>query len=141
MEKWRERYYKAKVFNAIDKHYTQQIADLTAQNQADAATIARLQEERDLARGAAERFAEDQARIAPDQMSDFNQRALVLFLQGDIEKALDVLYQETLRAAVAAARENRAQADRDLENAVEAYLLRAQILATQFRFEKHNRPT
>ena len=136
VEKWRRRYYELKTFSAIEEHYEREIAKLTAQNQADAATIADLQEERDLARGAAEKLAEVLAQIAPDQMSELYQRALALFLQGEVEEALDVLDQETLREAVAAARQNGANADRDLENAVESYLLRAQILTTQFRFEE-----
>jgi tetratricopeptide (TPR) repeat protein len=130
------RFYRLKSMEAIDKAYRKQLEDLRAQHQASTVAIAKLRKERDQAVAAAEKAAEDYARLKPDQTSDLYREAMSLFLRGNVAEALKVLDEEKLHRSLGAARLGKAMAEKAMAEAVQGYLLRARLLTTQFRFDE-----
>jgi hypothetical protein len=130
------RFYRLKSMEAIDKAYRKQLEDLRAQHQASTVAIAKLRKERDQAVAAAEKAAEDYARLKPDQTSDLYREAMSLFLRGNVAEALKVLDEEKLHRSLGAARLGKTKAEKAMAEAVHGYLLRARLLTTQFRFDE-----
>jgi tetratricopeptide (TPR) repeat protein len=123
------RLYRLKSFEAIEARYQEQVRELQAKGEATSAELGKLRQERDQAKAAAEKAAEELARVKPEEVSELYQRAMGLFLAGQVDDALQVLDDEKLRqAAEAAARQSR--------QVVENYLLKARILTTQFKFNE-----
>src|ERR1039458_2300522 len=58
------------------------------------------------------------------------------FLDGKVDRALQVLDDAKLRAMVRTANERKTVAEQAIRQATNAYLLRAQLLTSQFRFEE-----
>src|SRR5262249_54815703 len=101
-------------------------------HRADAAALAQLQKERDQAKAAADKAAEELAKNQPGQGSGLYRQAKRLFLDGKVDEAIQLLEDEKLRQAVA-------QAKQALEDAVQGWLLKAQMLTLKFRFEEAER--
>ena len=57
-----------------------------------------------------------------------------MFLAGKVAEAVQVLDAEKLKRSVDAARRKKAEAEKALAEAIESYLLKAQLLTIQFRF-------
>ena len=121
-EEMARRFYKLKSVEAIDKTYRKKFEE--AQN-ASAAELAKLGQERDQAKEAAEEVAERLAKQKPGIGSELYRTAMRLFLEGKVDQALVTLSDEKLRKLSKAAK----------EEAIQAWLLKAQLFTVQFRFD------
>ena len=101
-----------------------------------AAQLAELARQRDQAKEAAEKAAEELAKTRFDDASGLYREAMHYFLDGQLDRALQVLDDAKLHAMVQAANERKAVAEQAIRQATNAYLLRAQLLTSQFRFEE-----
>jgi tetratricopeptide (TPR) repeat protein len=57
-----------------------------------------------------------------------------LFLDGQVEQALKILDEERLRSNLAAAKQRKEEAEKEIEQAAESWVLKARLLTIQFRF-------
>jgi Tfp pilus assembly protein PilF len=130
-EEMARRYYRLRGLDAIEADYRKRLAELQSTG---SEAIGHLRQERDQARSAAEKAAEDLARAKPGQTSELYNRAMRLFLDGQIEQALKILGEERLRGDLAAAKQRKVEAEKEVEQAAESWVLKAQLLTTQFRF-------
>jgi tetratricopeptide (TPR) repeat protein len=133
-EEMARRFYRLKSFEAIEKNYKKRITELEANNQATAGALEGARNERDQAKAMADRVAEELARLKPESTSELYQQALSLFLAGKPEEALKLLDEAKLRRSVEAARQRKAEAEKEMAQAIQSYLLKAQLLTTLFRF-------
>jgi tetratricopeptide (TPR) repeat protein len=127
-EEMARRFYRLKSNEAIETTYQQKLKALEEEHRADAVALAQLQQERDQARAAAEKASEQLAKNAPGQSSELYQEAKRLFLEGKINEAINLLNDEELRQSLA-------QAKKAIADVVQAWLLKAQLLTVQFRFD------
>ena len=127
-EEMARRFYRLKSNEAIETTYEEKLKVLEDEHRADAAALAKLQQERDQARAAAEKASEELAKSQPGQSSELYQQAKRLFLEGKIDEAINLLNDEELRQSLV-------QAKKAIEDVVQAWLLKAQLLTVQFRFE------
>jgi tetratricopeptide (TPR) repeat protein len=135
-EEMARRFYQLKGFEAIERTYERRVAVLKKERKADAEALAKLGAERDQAKAAAEKAAEQLARLKPEQTSQLYEEATRLFLEGKVEEAIDFLDEEKLRRSVAAAKNLKAEAQKAINQAIQGYLLKAQLLATRFHFDE-----
>jgi tetratricopeptide (TPR) repeat protein len=135
-EEWARRFYRLKSLDAVQDAYEKRLKELEQTQSATAATVAKLREERDQAKAAAENAAEELAKLKPGETSALYAEAMSSFLKGNVEEALTILDEEKLRSSAEAASRNKAEAEMALAETVQAYLLRARILTTQFRFDE-----
>ena len=131
-EEMARRFYRLKSLEAIDETYRRKLAEVQA---TDAAAIAKLRRERDQAKAAAEKVAEGLAKEKPGTGSDLYQAAMRLFLDGKVDEALANLSDAKLQALTKAAQAQKAEAEKAMDEAVQAWLLKAQLLTVQFRFD------
>ena len=131
-EEMARRFYRLKSLEAIEETYKKKFEE--AQN-ASAAELAKLRQERDQAKEAAEKAAQELAKQKPGGGSELYQTAMRLFLDGKVDQALDTLNDEKLRELSKAAKERKAEAEKATEEAIQAWLLKAQLFTVQFRFD------
>jgi tetratricopeptide (TPR) repeat protein len=134
-EEMARRFYRLKSFDAIEETYRERVKELEDTQQATGAALTKLQQERDQAKAAAEMAAEQLAKNQPGQTSEIYLQAKRLFLDGKIDQALKLLEDEKLHRLVAKAEERRAEAEKAIEDATQAWLLKAQLLTVQLRFD------
>src|SRR6266478_3952759 len=127
-EEMARRFYVLKSLEAIDETYRKKFEE--AQN-AGAAELAKLRQERDQAKEAAEKVAEGLAKQKPGGGSELYQTAMRSFLDGKVDQALITLSDEKLRELSKAAKERKAEAGKTTE-AIQAWLLKAQLFTVQF---------
>jgi tetratricopeptide (TPR) repeat protein len=139
-EEMARRFYRLKSLEAIDETYRKKLAEVQS---ADAAEISKLRKERDQAKEAAEKVAEGLAKEKPGTGSELYQAAMRLFLDGKVDEALaklsDAKLQELTKAVKErrnAAQEQMAEAEKATDQVVRTWLLKAQLLTTQFRFDE-----
>src|SRR5260370_29144304 len=99
------RFYRLKSFDAIEGTYEKKVRELAEAHQADATALANLQKERDQAKAAAEKAAEELAKNQPGQSSEFYRQAKRLFLDGKIDEAIKLLDDEELRRSMTRAQQ------------------------------------
>ena len=87
-EEMARRFYRLKSHEAIDETYKKKFEE--AQN-ATAAELAKLRQERDQAKEAAEKAAEGLAKQKPGGGSELYRTAMQLFLDGKVDEALVTL--------------------------------------------------
>lgn len=133
-EEMARRFYRLKSFEAIDESYRKRVKELEDTQQATTTELARLRQERDQAKAAAEKTAEALAKNQPGQSSELYREAKRLFLDAKIDEALKLLDDSELRRSLAEAKERRAEADKAVEEVVQVWLLKAQLLTDQLRF-------
>src|SRR5205823_3472252 len=97
--------------------------------------LAKLRQELNQAKEAATKAAEGLAKQKPGGGSDVYRTAMRLFLDGKMKQALDTLNDEKLRELSKAAKEKKAEAEKATEEALQNWLLKAQFLTVQFRFD------
>src|SRR5439155_19023023 len=131
-EEMARRFYRLKSLEVIDETYKKKLEE--AQN-ASAAELAKLSQERDQAKEAAEKAAEGLAKQKPGGGSELYQTAMRLFLDGKVDEALEILRDEKLRELSKVAKEKKAEAEKATEEAIQDWLLRAQLLTVKFRFD------
>src|SRR6266480_5130826 len=134
-EEMTRRFYKLKSFEAIEQTYKKKLAEAEAAGAAAVAELAKLRQERDQAKDAAEKVAEGLAKEKPGAGSELYRTAMRLFLDGKVDQALDTLRDEKLRELSKAAKEKKAEAEKTTDEAIQNWLLRAQLLTVQFRFD------
>jgi tetratricopeptide (TPR) repeat protein len=135
-EEMARRFYRLKSFEAIEAAYQNRLRELKELQQATAAEFAKLKTERDQAKAAAEKAAEELARLKLGQSSELYQEAMRLFLAGRVSDALNTLDADRLRQSVEESKQRKSIAEKGLADAIQAYLLRARLLTTQFRFDE-----
>ena len=122
------RFYKLKANEAIDERFKKE-----AEN-ARPAEVAKLGEKRDQTKAAAENAAKEFAKQDPGVGSELYRKAMRLFLDGKVDEALVTLSDEKLRELSKAAKERKTEAEKTTE-AIQAWLLKAQLFTVQFRFD------
>ena len=132
LEEMAHRFYRLKSFEAIEETYKKRFEELQSKHIADAAAIAELKQERNQAKAAAEKASEGLARYQSGRSSELYQDAKRLFLDGKIDAAIELLDDKKLHPSLAETKEV-------IEDVVQAWLLKAQILTVQFRFEDAER--
>src|SRR6266550_469539 len=130
-EEMARRFYKLKSVEAIDETYKKKLED--AQN-ASAAELAKLRQERDQAKGATDKVVEGLAKQKPGGGSELYRTTTRLFLDGKVDRALGALSDEKLRELSKARKQGKVEAEKITEEATRAWLLKAQLLTVQFRF-------
>ncbi len=135
-EEMARRFYRLKSFDAIEETYQKHLKELEDTQQATAAALTKLQQERDQAKSAAEKASEELAKSQPGQSSELYQEAKRLFLAGKIDEAIKLLDDNKLRSSVAEAQRRREEAEKAIQAAVQAWLLKAQLFIVQFRFDE-----
>jgi tetratricopeptide (TPR) repeat protein len=133
-EEMARRFYRLKSREAIDTTYEQRLKEVSESQKSNAAELARLRQERDQARQAADQATEELARRKPEETSEIYRQAMRLFLEGKVAEALQALDAEKLKRSVDAARRKKVEAEKALAEAIESYLLKARLLTVQFRF-------
>jgi tetratricopeptide (TPR) repeat protein len=140
-EKWAGLLYRVIIDKATEEKYQQKLKALEEKYQADEAALAAekagLQKERDEAKATAEKTAEQLAKNQPGQNTELYQQAKRLFLEGKIEEAFKLLgaNDEKRRESVAQAKQAIEQQKQLIDNAVQEWLLKAQLLTVQFDFD------
>src|SRR6266480_1452573 len=117
---------------AIDETYKKKLQD--AQN-ASAAELAKLSQERDQAKGATDTVVEGLAKQKPGVGSELYRTTTRLFLDGKVDRALVALSDEKLRELSKAPKEKKVKAEKTTKEAIQAWLLKGQLLTVQFRFD------
>jgi len=133
-EGWTRQLYRLKSLVATEQEYKRRVKELEESNQLTAAKMSALQKERDQALAAAEKAADELARLKPGDATDLYAEAMSLFLQGKVQRALSVLDHQKLQQSIDAARKKKEEAEQELNRSVQAYLLKARLLNTQFQF-------
>jgi tetratricopeptide (TPR) repeat protein len=140
-EKWAGLLYRVIIDKATEENYQQKLKALEEKYQADEAKLAAekaaLQKERDQQIAAAENTAEQLAKNQPGQNTELYKQAKRLFLEGKIGEAIKLLgdNDEKRRESVAQAKQAIEQQKQLIDNAVQEWLLKAQLLAIQFDFD------
>src|ERR1700756_2247473 len=134
-EEMARRFYRLKSFDAIEETYRKRVKELEDTQHATGAALTKLQQERDQAKATAEKAAEQLAKNQPGQTSELYLQAKRFFLDGKIDQALKLLEGEKLHRLVAKAEERRAEAEEAIQDATQAWLLKAQLLTVQLRFD------
>ena len=127
------RFYRIKSIDAVEANYKTRQRESDPDNSEQLAVLAR---QRDQALAAAAKAAEELAKTRLGDSSGLYREAMHYFLDGKVERALQVLDDVKLRTAVQAANERKAAADSAIRQATNAYLLKAQLLTSQFRFDE-----
>jgi tetratricopeptide (TPR) repeat protein len=130
-EEMARRFYHLVSWEAIDANYQKRLKELQATS---GEQIALLQKERDQARANADKMAEQLAMAKSGQMSEIYNQALRLFVDGRTEEALKVLNEEVLQRNLVAARKQKEQAEKAIEQAAQSWVLKARLYTLQFRF-------
>jgi tetratricopeptide (TPR) repeat protein len=131
-EEMASRFYRLKSREAVEETFKKKFEE--AQN-ASAAELAKLRQERDQAKEAAEKVAEGLAKQKPGVGSELYRTAMRLFLDGKVDQALGTLRDERLRELSKAAKEKKAEAEKTTDEAIQLWLLKAQLFTVQFRFD------
>lgn len=82
------RFYRFKGVEAVLQNYRIRLREIEEKTQGDSANLAKLRKERDEAKAAAEKMAEELARVKPGQGSETYQNAMRAYLNGNLDKAL-----------------------------------------------------
>jgi len=127
-EEMARRFYRLKSFDAIEQTYRKRVKELEDTQQATAAALTKVQQERDQAKALAEKYSEELAKNPPGQNTELYQQAKRLFVEGKVEEAIQLLDEEKLHQLDEEARKS-------VENAVQPRLLKAQLLTVQLRFK------
>src|SRR6266436_6595002 len=131
-EEMARRFYRLKSHEAANETLRTKIEE--APN-ASAAQLAKFRQEGDQAKAVAETGAEEFAKQKPGGGSELYRTAMRLFLDGKVDQALVTLSDEKLRELSKAAKKRKAEAEKAAQEAIQAWLLKAQLFTVQFRFD------
>ena len=135
-EEMARRYYRLKSIEAIEDSYKRRLKELEEKQLVTAEALVKLKQQREEAIGAAGKTAEELAKVKAGESSEIYRTAMRLFLDGKVEEALETLSGEKLERMAVEAKESKARAEKAIEEAVQAWLLRARLLTVQFRFSE-----
>jgi tetratricopeptide (TPR) repeat protein len=130
-EEMARRFYGLESRKAVAERFNQlrKTQGLSAEGEAE------LRHERDEADALANKLAEELAKTRPGQASDLYMTAMRLFLDEKPQEALALLSEDKLRALSSQAEHTKREAENEIENVTQVWLLRAGFLTTQFEFE------
>jgi hypothetical protein len=123
-------FYRIKFNTEIDRSYERKVFESKG---AGRDTLVELARERDNLKAIAAAYAKQLAELRIDKEAVLYSEALGSFSTGKVDEALRKLNDAILEKAVADARKNRDAAQKALDDAVQAYLLKGGILTTQFK--------
>ena len=135
-EEMARRFYRLKSFETIEESYRKRLKELQEAQRVNATAIEELRRERDQARSAAAKAADELAKQDPGKTSKLYREAMGFFLEGKIQEGINVLDDEELKRLLTAAREREAEAEKAIEQASQAWTLKARLLTLQFRFDE-----
>jgi tetratricopeptide (TPR) repeat protein len=110
--------------------------ELTAKLRAQDETISRLKQDRMDAEAAANSISEALAAGTAGEKSERYQQAMRLFLAGNVAGALEVLKDDEIRQKVEHAKQTIAGGQKELNEGVDEYLLKAALFTSQLRFSE-----
>jgi tetratricopeptide (TPR) repeat protein len=125
-QQWALQYYRLRGREVVDAEYERKLQELQT---AGAQERERLQRERDQARAQADELARQLSEAKPGDVGIEVRRAQQLFLEGQIDQALQLVSEVRLK-------QQAAQAEKALAQAVQGYLLRGKLLAVKFQFNE-----
>jgi hypothetical protein len=112
-EEMARRFYRLKSFEAIEESYQKRLKELEDTQRATTAALTILQQERAQAKAAAEKVAEQLAKIQTGQSSELYKQAKRLFLDGRIEEAMNALNDEELHRLATQAQKRKTEAEKE----------------------------
>ncbi len=121
-------FYRLKGNQAVEQTYKIKLAELEGRQAATAQERDRLLRERDQALQQVQEWAKQAATRKPEEIGGSYREALRLFLDGKTDAALQLLSEERLEQEALKAQEQ-------LNQAVQGWLLKGQLLTTQFDFD------
>jgi len=127
-----KEYFRLKGEATVRAEYEAQLKQLEQQNRDTQAAIEGLAQERDQALAQVDQLADELAAIDPENEGVDYQRALQLFLDNDLDAALEILDEQRLIAEAESAQRRVTDVAREIR-------LRGQILTLQLRFEDAGR--
>jgi ankyrin repeat protein len=89
-EEMARRFYRLRSLQGIEESYRKRLRELEKTQHASAGTVEELRRERDQARSAADKMADDLAK-EPDKTSELYREAMRFFLDERVQEAIDVL--------------------------------------------------
>jgi tetratricopeptide (TPR) repeat protein len=128
-EQWALQFYRLKGREVAEGTYQRKLQELEKAHAATAQERERLIRERDQALAQADELARQLAAAKVGERSDTYQRALRLFLDGQLDAALSLLSEAQLTRQ--AERAKQAQTE-----VTQSYLLRGQLLVLKFQFDQ-----
>lgn len=134
-EEMARRYYRLKSLEIIETSYRR----LLTENQFNLSRIAQLQEERDRAISSAERAAEELAKVKIGPTSNLYKQAMRFFLDGQIDQALKILDEERLHHDLDIAQQMKDEADHEIGQIAQSWVLKARLFTIQFKFDDAER--
>jgi tetratricopeptide (TPR) repeat protein len=135
-EEWASRFYRLRTLAEAERAHREKVEELRSQNKATEVALERLRTEYEQAKEAAVRAADQLAKVRVGDASDLFRQAMAKFEEGKVDEALSILDEEQLQRAVIATRERARHEERQ---AVQAYLLRGQLLVSRFQFDEADR--
>jgi tetratricopeptide (TPR) repeat protein len=138
-EEMARRFYRLKSGQAIEESYSKRLKELEGMQRANAIMLEELRREREQARSAAAKTADELAKKELDTASELYREAMRLFLEGRVQEATDRLNDENLNRLVATARKKRLEAEKEEQEATYGWILKGQLLTLQFRFNEAER--
>ncbi|MGE0084631.1 MAG: tetratricopeptide repeat protein [Desulfococcaceae bacterium] len=96
--------------------------------------IAQLTEERDKARMMAGEWGKEYAEKNLKQVSEMYKEAYRYFLNGEIDQAMKTLDDAKMDQALAAARKQKEEAEKAIQQSIENYMLKARLCIIGFQF-------
>src|SRR5581483_7783059 len=123
-QQWAVAFYRLRFRESSDVEYQRRQATVSTAQERD-----RLRRERDQALARADELARQLAEARPAEVGTDVRRAQRLFLDGQFDQALQLLSMARLQ-------KKAKEANRELSEAVQGYLLRAKLLAARFQFDE-----
>jgi len=125
-------FYRLKGNQAVEQSYRAKLAELEGRQAATAQERDRLRRERDQALAQVQEWARQLAARKPEEVGGTYRDALRLFLDGQTDAALALLSEERLEQEARKAQEQ-------LDQSVQGWLLKGQLLSTKFDFDGASR--
>jgi len=140
-------FYRLKGDEAVEKNYRERVAALENEYRDDKQRLSKALKlaelERDQAKAALEQTSSELAKLKPEEMSETYRQAMALYLDGKIDEALAMLDEAKLRRTAEIAKKQKADAEKaqadaeqTLADTVRSFLLRADLLTIQFKFDE-----
>jgi len=136
VDHWRTSFFHIKLQRGVEATYQERLKALSAEDRQNQALLEQLRRERDQARTQAEQLAAELAHIRPEDATELYANAMRLFLRDDIRGALALLDAQKLRQSFGNAQRLKTQAEREEARALQAFLLRAQLLELDYKFDQ-----
>jgi tetratricopeptide (TPR) repeat protein len=126
-EEMARRFFRLASTKAIEESYKREIEEGKRDRE-------QLRRERDEAKVAADKAAEELAKLRPGESSAVYEEAMRLFAGGKIDEALQALSEAKLRRLSEEAQERKEQAEKQLAEATRGWLLRGKLLTSKLQF-------